>query len=92
MTQIMKLLDLAPDIQEQILFLPNLKGLSQEEGPAIPGLLNNGVPKSQERRIGAFLGPLAQPWANHNEAETRRSDGNARNGEHFDESSALTVN
>ena len=27
MTQIMKLLDLAPDIQEQILFLPNLKAV-----------------------------------------------------------------
>ncbi len=29
MTQIMKLLDLALDIQEQILFLPNLKGLNE---------------------------------------------------------------
>jgi hypothetical protein len=29
MTQIMKLLDLAPDIQEQILFLPNMKGLNE---------------------------------------------------------------
>jgi hypothetical protein len=29
MTQIMKLLDLAPDIQEQILFLTNLKGLNE---------------------------------------------------------------
>jgi hypothetical protein len=29
MTQIMKLLDLAPDIQEQILFLPNWKGLNE---------------------------------------------------------------
>ena len=29
MTQIMKLLDVAPDIQEQILFLPNLKGLNE---------------------------------------------------------------
>ena len=28
-TQIMKLLDLAPDIQEQILFLTNLKGLNE---------------------------------------------------------------
>jgi len=28
-TQIMKLLDLAPDIQEQILFLPNLTGLNE---------------------------------------------------------------
>jgi hypothetical protein len=29
MTQIMKLLDLAPDIQEQILFLPAIKGLNE---------------------------------------------------------------
>ncbi len=29
MTQLMKLLDLAPDIQEQILFLPNVKGLNE---------------------------------------------------------------
>ena len=29
MTQIMKLLDLAPDIQEQILFLPLTKGLNE---------------------------------------------------------------
>jgi hypothetical protein len=29
MTQIMKLLDLAPDIQEQILFLPSWKGLNE---------------------------------------------------------------
>jgi hypothetical protein len=29
MTQIMKLLDLAPDIQEQILFLPPVKGLNE---------------------------------------------------------------
>jgi hypothetical protein len=29
MTQIMKLLDLAPDIQEKILFLPSVKGLNE---------------------------------------------------------------
>jgi hypothetical protein len=29
MTQIMKLLDLAPDIQEQILFLPNRRYLNE---------------------------------------------------------------
>jgi hypothetical protein len=29
MSQIMKLLDLAPDIQEQILFLPNRRGLNE---------------------------------------------------------------
>ena len=30
MTQIMKLLDLAPDIQEQILFLPLVRGLNEK--------------------------------------------------------------
>ena len=35
MTQIMKLLDLAPDIQEQILFLPPLKGLNERNLRAI---------------------------------------------------------
>jgi hypothetical protein len=67
---------------------PNLPGdrTIKPGGPGNPGLLNNGVLKSRERRIGAFLGPLAQPWANHNEAEPRRFDGDARNGEHFDES------
>jgi len=29
MTQIMRLLDLAPEIQEQILFLPPVKGLNE---------------------------------------------------------------
>ena len=29
MTQVMKLLNLAPDIQEQILFLPNVKSLNE---------------------------------------------------------------
>ena len=29
MTQIMKLLDLAPDLQEEILFLPFVKGLNE---------------------------------------------------------------
>jgi hypothetical protein len=31
MTQIMKLLDLAPDIQEQLLFLPPIKGLNERK-------------------------------------------------------------
>ena len=34
-------------------------------------LLNNGVAKSQQRRIGAFLNPLVPSRANSDEAETR---------------------
>ena len=37
MTQIMKLLDLAPDIQEQILFLPPIKGLNERNLRRIVG-------------------------------------------------------
>lgn len=37
MTQIMKLLDLAPDIQEQILFLPNIQGLNERNLRPIAG-------------------------------------------------------
>jgi hypothetical protein len=37
MTQIMKLLDLAPDIQEQILFLPPVKGLTERNLRPIVG-------------------------------------------------------
>jgi hypothetical protein len=37
-TQIMKLLDLAPDIQEQILFLPLIKGLNERRlRPVVSG-------------------------------------------------------
>jgi hypothetical protein len=35
MTQIMKLLDLAPDIQERILFLPLIKGLNERNLRAV---------------------------------------------------------
>jgi hypothetical protein len=34
-TQIMKLLDLAPDIQEQILFLPLIQGLNERRDPLL---------------------------------------------------------
>ena len=40
MTQIMKLLDLAPDIQEQILFLPSLKGLNERNLRRIVGRID----------------------------------------------------
>lgn len=37
MTQIMKMLDLAPDIQEQILFLPLIQGLNERNLRGIVG-------------------------------------------------------
>jgi hypothetical protein len=40
MTQIMKLLDLAPDIQEQILFLPPIKGLNERNLRRIVGRID----------------------------------------------------
>jgi hypothetical protein len=40
MTQIMKLLDLAPDIQEQILFLPPIQGLNERNLRRIVGRID----------------------------------------------------
>ena len=40
MTQIMKLLDLAPDIQEQILFLPLIQGLNERNLRPIAGRID----------------------------------------------------
>ena len=40
MTQIMKLLDLAPDIQEQILFLPPIKGVNERNLRRIVSRIN----------------------------------------------------
>jgi hypothetical protein len=40
MTQIMKLLDLAPDIQEQILFLPPINGLNERNLRRIVGTMD----------------------------------------------------
>jgi hypothetical protein len=48
MTQIMKLLDLAPDIQELILFLPNVKGLNERNLRPIVGRIDW---KEQRRRF-----------------------------------------
>jgi hypothetical protein len=47
MTQIMKLLDLAPDIQEQILFLPNVKGLNERNLRPIV----NRIDWNEQRRL-----------------------------------------
>ena len=40
MTQIMKLLNLAPDIQDQLLFLPGITGLNERNLRPIVGLIN----------------------------------------------------
>jgi hypothetical protein len=47
MTQIMKLLDLAPDIQEQILFLPPIQGLNERNLRRIVGRID----WDQQRRM-----------------------------------------
>lgn len=47
MTQIMKLLDLAPDIQEQILFLPPINGLNERNLRRIVSLIG----WSEQRRM-----------------------------------------
>ena len=47
MTQIMRLLDLAPDIQEQILFLPNVKGLNERNLRPIV----NRIDWNEQRRL-----------------------------------------
>ena len=47
MTQITKLLQLAPDLQEQILFLPEVKGLNERNLRAIVGQLD----WSEQRRM-----------------------------------------
>ena len=51
MTQIMKLLDLAPDIQEQILFLPNLKGLNERNLRPIVSRINWNEQRLMFQRI-----------------------------------------
>jgi hypothetical protein len=47
MTQIMKLLQLAPDLQEQLLFLPPLKGLNERNLRAVVQQLD----WSEQRRM-----------------------------------------
>jgi hypothetical protein len=51
MTQIMKLLNLAPDIQEQILFLPPVRGLNERNLRPISNLID----WDEQRRLFAGL-------------------------------------
>jgi hypothetical protein len=51
MTQIMKLLNLAPDIQEQILFLPNVRGLNERNLRPIVNRIDWNEQRPMFRRI-----------------------------------------
>jgi hypothetical protein len=55
MTQIMKLLDLAPDIQEQILFLPPIQGLNERN---LRPLVRRIDWRDQRRLFHKFTGPV----------------------------------
>ncbi len=57
MTQIMKLLDLAPGIQEQILFLPPMAGLNER---ALRPIVNCVNWDEQKRLFHELAGP--KPW------------------------------
>ena len=54
MTQIMKLLDLAPEIQEQILFLPPISGLHER---ALRPIANRMDWDEQKRLFHKLAGP-----------------------------------
>jgi hypothetical protein len=55
MTQIMKLLDLAPDVQEQILFLPNWNGLNERNlRPVVRRIDWNEQRRLFQKIIGPF--------------------------------------
>jgi hypothetical protein len=54
MTQIMKLLNLAPDIQEQILFLPNLKGLNERNLRPVVSRIDWNEQRRMFHKIGSL--------------------------------------
>jgi hypothetical protein len=58
MTQIMKLLDLAPDIQEQILFLPPIQGLNERNLRRIVGRIDWDEQRRMFQKITDPLGGL----------------------------------
>jgi hypothetical protein len=61
MTQIMKLLDLAPDIQEKILFLPLIQGLNERNLRGIVGRIDWD---EQRRMFQKITGRLDRPARN----------------------------
>jgi hypothetical protein len=58
MTQIMKLLDLAADIQEQILFLPAIQGLNERNLRRIVGRIDWDEQRRMFQKITDPLGGL----------------------------------
>ena len=58
MTQIMKLLDLAPDIQEQILFLPLIKGLNERNLRPIASRIDWDEQRRLFQKITAPIGRI----------------------------------
>jgi hypothetical protein len=59
MTQIMKLLDLAPDIQEEILFLPLIKGLNERNLRPIANWIDWDEQRRRFHKITAPMGRIA---------------------------------
>jgi hypothetical protein len=59
MTQIMKLLDLAPDIQEQILFLPGIQGLNERNLRPVVSRIDWG---EQRRLFHKITPPPPSGW------------------------------
>jgi hypothetical protein len=61
MTQIMQLLDLAPDIQEQILFLPNVRGLNERNLRPIVSRIDWGEQRRLFQNLRNRLAPAREP-------------------------------
>jgi hypothetical protein len=92
MTQIMQLLDLAPDIPEQILFLPHMRGVNERNLRAIVSR-----PDWREQRLlfQKMLEPLHAASENPNEVDSVGSPGESvkpkvANGELFRISKIIT--
>jgi hypothetical protein len=62
-TQIMKLLDLAPDIQEQILFLPPIEGLNERNIRPIVSRINWNEQRRMFHKITESTQEAIQPGA-----------------------------
>jgi len=54
MTQIMKLLDLAPDIQERVLFLPPIRGLNERNLRPVASRIDWNEQRRLFRKLGKF--------------------------------------
>jgi hypothetical protein len=54
MTQIMKLLDLAPDIQERVLFLPPIRGLNERNLRPVASRIDWNEQRRLFQKLGKF--------------------------------------